>query len=197
MATIKAERRENISSRANRRLRKAGYLTASICGKEMKPVSLKVKRDELRRVIARHGRSSLFNIDLGAGETYTAMVKDIQYSPVTIEPLDVEFQKVSLSEEIKVNLEVKIAGKEAIENKRLILVQQINEIPVKGLPQDMPDYIEVDVSDLNLGDKISVGDIKYPKGIEPEMEKDQIVLSITASSINVADEEVQEEAEAK
>jgi large subunit ribosomal protein L25 len=60
----------------------------------------------------------------------------------------------------------------------------MDKILVTGLPQDIPDYLEIDVTDLNLDDKICVGDINYPDGIETEIEADKIVLMINEARLD-------------
>ncbi len=195
-ATMIIEKRENVNSRASKQLRKIGYIPASISRKGMESVSVKVKEDELIKGLSQYGRHYLFNLDFEGQERYTAIVKKVHYSPIKREVLTVDFQQISFSEEIKANLDIKIMGKEAIDFKKLLLMQQMDKIPVKGLPQDIPDCIEIDVTDLNLGDKICIADIKYPKGIEPEIKDDTIVLSINASKLNVKNtNEVKEEEE--
>ena len=194
-AIIKIEKREKTNSRASKQLRKTGYAPASISGKGMESVSVKVKADELNKSLSKYGRNYLFDLDLEGEKTYTAIVKKIEYSPVTRVILNVDFQHVSFNEEIKVDLEIKIVGRESIESKRLLLMQQMDKIPVKGLPQDIPDCIELDITDFNLGDKISIGDIKYPKGIEPEGESDKIVLSVNVANFKGTDEEEEKEEE--
>jgi large subunit ribosomal protein L25 len=60
----------------------------------------------------------------------------------------------------------------------------MDKILVTGLPQDIPDSLEIDVTDLNLNDKICIGDVKFPKGIETEIEVDKIVLVINETRLD-------------
>ena len=80
-------------------------------------------------------------------------------------------------------MDIKLVGKESVEFKKLLVIQQLNQIPVKGFPQDIPDFIEIDVTNLDADDKIVVSDIKYPKGIEPDIEADKIVLTINKPKV--------------
>jgi len=186
-ATIRIEKRVNVNSRANKRLRKAGYLPGSVFGKGIESFPVQVKEDEFRRSLSKYGRNYIFNLDLEGKETYTVIVREIQHSPVNRKILNIDFQQVSLTEEIKANLEIRIIGEGSIESKRLLLTRQMNTIPVRGLPQDIPDNIEIDVSGLEEGGKIYISDINLPKGIVVEVEDDQMVLSVNTTVSSVRD----------
>ena len=191
------EKREKVNSRASKQLRKIGYVPASISRKGRDSISVKVKQDELLKNLSKYGRNYLFDLELDGFEKITAMVKKMEYSGLKRELLNVSFQQISLTEEMKVNLDIRIIGKDTVEFKKLLVIQQLDQIPVKGLPQDIPDYIEIDVTDLDADDKITIGDVKYPKGIEPDIEADKIVLTINKPKVRSEDivEESDEEEE--
>jgi len=176
--TIAIEKREITSGKAGEKLRKIGYVPGAINRKGLESVSVKINKDELMKNIFKYGKNYLFTLDLEGKESYPAMIKEMQYSPIKREVLNVVFQQVSVTEPIKFDLNIKIVGKEALELKELNFVQQMDKIHVTGLPQDIPDFLEIDVTDLNMNDKICVSDVKFPKGIETEIEADTIVLVI-------------------
>lgn len=176
--TIAIEKREKANGSAGKKLRAIGYIPGAINRKGLESVSVKIKKDELMKNIFKYGKNYLFTLDLGGQESYPAMIKEMQHSPIKREVLNVVFQQVSVTEPIKFDLNIKIVGKEALEFKELNFVQQMDKILVTGLPQDIPDFLEIDVTDLNLNDKICIGDVKFPKGIESEIEADKIILVI-------------------
>jgi large subunit ribosomal protein L25 len=186
---IAIEKRNGTNSRLSRKLRNEGYLTASISGKGIESISVKVKEDEFRKALSSYGRNHLFNLDLAGEKTYTILVKEIQHSPISRKMLNVDFQAISLTEEAKADLEIRIIGKEIIDSKRLNLVRQMDNIPVRGLPQDIPDYIEIDVSKLDMGDKVDIGDLIFPKGIVADIDADKTVISVKAPTLITEDEE--------
>lgn len=177
-ATLVIEKREIANSRASKQLRKIGFVPASISRKGKDSISVKVKKEELIKSLSKHGRNYIFNLKLDGDDNISAIVKEMNYSPLKRELMSVNFQQISLTDEIKMNVEIKLIGKDSVEFRKLLVLQQMDQIPVKGLPQDIPDFIEIDVTDLDVDDKISVGDIKYPKGIQPDIEDDKIVLTI-------------------
>lgn len=182
------ERREKVSGNAGKQLRKIGYVPGAINVKGVDSLSIKMKEDDLLKTIAKHGKNSLFTLELG-DETYTTMIKEMQHSPVKRHVLNVVFQQVSITEKIDINLSIRVIGKEAVEHKGFIVVQQLDRIPVSGLPQNIPDFIEIDVTDLSVDDRISIEDIQFPEGIETEVERDQIVLVISESRLEESLEE--------
>ena len=111
---IKIEKRLDANSRKSKKLRDAGFLPGNICGKGMGSVPVTMKKDELKKVLLKFGRNAVFKLDMDGKETYTIIVKEIQYHPVSRELLHVDFQQVSLSEEIKSDVSIKIIGKELL-----------------------------------------------------------------------------------
>ena len=100
-----------------------------------------------------------------------------------------------MDEEIKVELDIRISGREEAESRRLLVMPQIDKIPVKGLPQNIPDYLDIDVASLNADDKITVGDIQYPEGITPDCETDRLVLVVSEAKTSAVEEAAEEEQE--
>ncbi|MGV8905591.1 MAG: 50S ribosomal protein L25 [Acetobacterium sp.] len=190
-AIIAIEKRDGCKAK---KLRTMGYVPGAINRKGLESVSVKIKQDELMKNMLKYGKNHLFTLDLEGQESYSAMIKEMQHAPMKKGILNVVFQQVSITEKIKFNLNIKIVGKEALELKKLHPVQQMEKIHVTGLPQDIPDFIEIDVTDLKLDDKICISDVKFPKGIESEIEADEIVLVINELRLEAIEEDVVDEA---
>lgn len=191
---LNVETREDISTQANNRLRKTGWMPGNIYGKSMESVAVSIRKDELRKNIAKYGRSAVFELILDGKEKYNVMVKDIQFTHVSQDLMHVDFHSISLTEETKANVPVRVVGDEMYEARRLLIQIQRDIIPVRGLPQDVPNFLEVDVKELNSGDNIFVSDVKFPSGITPELDDDQLILSVSEAKVHeVATEEEEEE----
>jgi len=185
---IKIEKRDVVNSRTSKKLRQKGYLPGNVYGKGIESMSIIVKEEELKKSLFEFGKNNLFNLVLEGKIISTVIIKDIQNSPVKGVPIHVDFQQISLTEDINAEVNIKIIGKESIELKKLFLIRQIDSIPVRGLPQNIPDEIEIDISNLNAGDSINVRSIKFPKGIVPEIELDHTVLTVNESITHDTDE---------
>jgi len=189
---LKAEIRQPQGSKANKRLRKDGYLPGSICSKNASAISIQLRSDELRKAIAKQGRLAVFKLEVGK-KKYNVMIKDLQTMPVTNDFLDITFQQVSLREEIKADVALRVLNIEKLEFQKLRLFMQIESLPVSGLPNDIPNAIEIDVADLQVGDSIYVKDLQLPDKITTDAEPEQVVLSVSAPKMHAIEEEVETE----
>jgi len=189
IGTLKVERRTNANGSASKSLRKTGYLPGSISCRGKDSISITVKADDLKKALASYGRNGLFKLSLDDG-AITAMVKEIQLSPVKGDMQHVDLQQVFMNEEIRAEVSIKIKGLEALELKKLMALRQLDEIPVKGLPQNIPDEIVIDVTNVNGVENINISDIKLPNGIITESSPEQTVISIV--ELRMAEENLDE-----
>lgn len=190
---IKIATREKSTKGANKLLRRNGYLPGSISCKGKDSISIALKRDEFIKSLRKNGRNSVFKLESPDKNSYTVMVKEIQYSPIKNEYLNLEFQQVSLSVDVNTDVVVKLLGAESLEAKRLIVNKQTNSILVKGLPQDIPDAIEIDVSNMKAGDSIFFSDIKLADGVTSDLAPEQLIVSVSESRVQeTVEEEVAE-----
>lgn len=195
-AILKVNLRETEGSKANKRLRKEGLVPGNVFGKGQPSVAVTIRQDELKKGLAKHGRFALFKLEADKGGLFDAMVKDIQVDPITREYVHVDFQQIKMSEEVKATVPVRIEGRESLEFRKLLVVHQIDAIPVKGMPQDIPNSLEIDGNKLNAGDNVFVNDIPYPAGIVPEINPELLVLSVSEAKVNRAESEEDTIAEA-
>lgn len=187
-AIINYKGRQNTNKGDKTALRKDGFLLGNISRKGLDSVSIAIKRDELRKALKTFGRNAVIKLTSSDSEEYTVMLKDIQTAPVTNEVLHVDFQQVSLTETVKSDVALEFKGIELLEAKRLLLNRHLEVVHVSGFPQDIPDTITIDVSTLEAGSSVLIGDLTYPKNITPELEADQIVISISEHKVQEADE---------
>lgn len=183
-AVLKITERKDVSKKENKRLQAKGYIVGVINQRGMDSIPVAVKKDEFRRVLKENGRNAILKLQDSDNNSYDVMVKTIAISPMKYEYHHVDFQKVSLTEAVKVDVTLKFVGTEFLEGKRLILNRQMDTILLSGLPQDIPDAIEVDVADKNGGDSISVGDLQLGKGITTDLDPAQTVASINEAKVS-------------
>lgn len=175
---LKIEQRPVVSARENKKLRNAGLIPGNIYGKGVISVPIAVRKDELRRCLVRYGRSAVIKLDMDGGKAYTVVIKEVQNEPVNGGYLHVDFQQISLKEELKTEVMIKIIGKEYLEGNKLFVNHQMDTIPVRGLPQLIPNAIEIDVTEMQIGDNIYVKDIKLPEGVALEIDSELLVLAV-------------------
>ncbi len=185
-AVMNIETRTSTNKGANNLLRKNGYIPGNIFGKGIESISIAIKKDEFTKSLKKHGRNSVFKLVTPNNEAYTVMTKDIQVKPIINELSHLDFQLVSLLEEIKMDVSIKIIGSEFIEAKRLILNSSVDSIPVYGLPHDIPHEIEIDVSNMKPGDNVIFSDLKLPDGITSDCDPELKIITIRGSRVQEA-----------
>src|SRR5690554_5862715 len=192
-ATLEVEVRKNITKAENKKYLNNGYIIGVINQKGLASIPIGVKRDAFRKVLKDYGRNAIVKLKDSDKNNYDVMVKSIELSPLKYEYYHVDFQKISLDEEIKVDVALKFLGGDLLESKRLILNRQMDTILVSGLPQNIPEAIEVDVSNKESGDNIFVSDLELGKGITAEVDSTLLVASITESKVEVEEEETEDQ----
>jgi large subunit ribosomal protein L25 len=172
---LKSARREGVGKGVARKLRTAGDVPAIYYGRGEEPLPLTVRARELEGIL--HGAAgSNVIVDLqvtgaAAGER-KAILREVQRHPVRGDILHADFQHISLTEKITVEVEVALEGTPTgVKDGGGILEFLLREIEIECLPTDIPTHVTVDVSHLNIGDSVHVSDIKVEKAVvltEPE-----------------------------
>lgn len=177
-AILNIEKRTSTNKGANKLLRRNGYLPGNISGKGVESISIALRKEEFKKSIKDFGRNAVFKLVVANDEAYTVMAKDIQVAPVINEIEHLDFQLVSLSEEINQEVAIKTIGTEFLELKRLLLNNHVEVLTVNGLPHDIPHEIEIDVANMESGDSILFKDIKLPDGITSETDPELKIISV-------------------
>ncbi|NLK99939.1 MAG: 50S ribosomal protein L25 [Clostridiales bacterium] len=194
-ATLKVEVRKEVSKKENKKLLNNGFIIGVINQKGLESIPVAVKKDEFRRALKDNGRNAIFKLEDSDKNSYDVMVKTIDLTPMKYEYHHVDFQKVSLTEEIKVDVALRFIGSDLLKQKRLILNRQMDTILIAGLPQNIPDAIEIDVTDSGNGDSIYVSDLKLAEGLSTDIDPTQLIASISeAKAAAVETEEDSEDA---
>lgn len=184
-------------SRAARRLRREGRVPGVLYGGDGEPLSFDVDARELRIALASSG--AVLELSLG-DETRTAVVKETQRHPVTGLTTHVDLVRVRLDVAITATVPVEIVGSENAPGVKEggVLEQQAREVEIEALPTSIPEVLEVDASNVEIGDTVFVDSIPVPEGVTLVGEGlDEVVLySVTAPRLSTeADEGVETETE--
>ncbi len=181
---IKTELRAVPSKRSNNELKKNGYILGNIVGKGIASTAVAVKKADFRKALAESGRNSVLTLDISDDQQYSVMVQEIHREPLKNEITHVDFKVVSFTEKMKQEVVIKIIGTEMLEPQKLRVNSHVNSIVVEGLPQGIPDEIEIDVSDLEDGESILFGDIKLAEEITSDLAPEQKILTVVGSKMN-------------
>jgi len=200
---LNANVRTNTGNGAARVLRREGNIPAVLYGRGIESVSLSVNIKELENALKKGSiGQSLFNLKVQNGDTYskTVMIKELQYHPLTLNFLHADFYEIAMDRKITVNVPVVTVGKsQGVELGGLLQIIR-RELEVTCLPTLIPESIEIDVTDLDIGDAIHAEDIPLPDGIEIQTDVNFTVVTILAPKVEGAGEEeegLEEDAEGK
>lgn len=199
---LKARNRSETGKGAAKKMRASGEVPAVMYGHGIEPRPLAVKKDELQDVI--HGEAGLnVLIDLQVVEgkekdSHLVMIKELQKHPLKERLLHVDFLKVARDEMVTMKVPISISGEESSVGLRAggTLQHNLWEVEVECLPTEVPDHLFADISDVAIGDHLSVGDLKPVPGITIITEDEDVVLTILAPRLAVEEEVAEEEAEA-
>ncbi len=182
-----------------RRLRRTGQIPAVFYGPGTESVLLSVNISDIDRVLKK-GRIGqvLLNLvipDNGETSTKTAMVKELQIHPVARNFLHIDFYEIAMDSKIVVNVPIITTGKsKGVEIGGILQIIK-RELEVQCLPLDVPKSIEIDITDLNIGDSIHVGDIPRQNEVEFLDDENFTVVTIVIPKIEEEEEPVEEEEE--
>lgn len=160
---LKAEKR-TLEGRKVKKLRKEGILPGNVSGKKIKSEAVQVNLKDFEKTFKEIGETGLLTLVVGTEEK-PVLIHNLQYHPITDEPLHVDFLQVDLKEKVEAEIPVELVGESPAEKQALgTVVQYINEIKVESLPGDLPEKFEVDVTALaEVDQSIFVKDLKYDK----------------------------------
>ncbi len=182
--TLEVQKREECGKGGARGLRREGFIPAVMYGVGKKPHVLKIIRSDLLRLIHQHRiETAVINLKIKNEDKklkgYPCLIKELQYEPVKGDIIHVDFNQISLTEAIKVNVPVVARGEPmGVRQEGGMLEHILWEIEVECLPKDIPEKIEVDVSNLKINDVIHVNDLGVPSGVKVLNDPEAIVLSV-------------------
>jgi len=182
---LSLEERKAIGGGRVKRLRKTGYIPAVIYGQGAESVATQVKASDFREFLSRNGRNAVFTTEFAAEQDFSMLVKDIQYNAFRNDIVHVDFQRVSLDENIRTEVPVRVFDGDKINKADSVIVHQLNSVTVECLPQDVPPYIVADVSGMTPGHSLTAAQLKLPFGISLITNPNDVILSVTGSNLEL------------
>lgn len=191
-SSFRFEERKEIGGGKANRLRRNGYVPAVVYGRGMEPVPVKVKVSDFREFLTKRGKNSVFATEFAAENDFSALLRDVQYDPVTKDVIHADFQKVSLTNKMHAKVPVKLIGRERIEREGNVVVHQFDEVTVECLPQDVPKYISADITGMTPGRSLTAAQLKLPDGVVLVNSPKDVILSVTGGKRDLEVDKVDE-----
>lgn len=189
MFELKAEKRDpKIKSKA---IRKSGKIPAVFYGGKTESTPISISKVDFDKVWKKAGESTVVTINTEGGKSVDTLIHDVQFDPITSEPIHSDFYVVDKTKKVKVHVPLEFIGvSSAVKELGGTLIKVLHEIEIESLPGDLPHVLEIDISTLVAIDShLAVKDIKLPKGVIAITGGNETVASIAAQR-----EEKEEEA---
>jgi large subunit ribosomal protein L25 len=186
---LEAREREGRGKNDARRLRAQGFVPAVLYGGDGGNSVLAVPDRVLDYTLTHVGDNALYDLSVG-GRSLTARVVDVQRNPVSGRLVHVDFAPVNMREKIVVTVPVAVVGEAQGVTDGGVLQQVAYEIEVETLPGDIPDQVELDVSALNVGENLTLGDLRLPEGVVLQSDPEEVAATVTAPT-EISEEEME------
>jgi len=193
---LSSEIRTQTGKGSARKLRSTGKLPAILYGPETDPIMLTLDCTELRKALkGKSAETVLLNLRIDSGkkgQSKKVMIKEIQKDPVERDYLHVDLFEISLKKELEVDIPIHLVNTPIGVSEGGILQHVRREVKVSCMPDDLVDKIDVDVSGLDIGQSLHIGDISFPSGLKSLEDVDVTIVTVVAPAKVAEEEEVEE-----
>lgn len=184
---LQAKRRESGKRSTLSQLRKDGQLAAVLYGYQMGSTPISLSYKETAKAVQKHGYTSVFKIDVD-GEQVNVVLTEIQRDALRGHVKHVDFLAINMKEELEVEVPITLTGTPVGIKQGGVITQPNHTLKVRVNPSDMPDAIEIDVSELAVGDTLSVGNVRDRfKNFVIVNDDDYTLATVTPPALEEAD----------
>ncbi len=167
---ISAVIREDVGKGASRRLRRSGKIPAVLYGGDKEPVALTMDHTEILHATENESfYSSIQEIQVEDGRTQQVVVRDLQRHPFKQQILHMDFMRVLASEVLRISVPLHFVGEEdspAGKTSGVVIQHQVTDVEIAALPKDLPEFLDVDLSELDAGGSVMLSEISLPEGVK-------------------------------
>lgn len=194
MDVLKAERRDQ--SEKAKRLRREGYITGNVCGKEIEgSIPVKMEKKAVNHVLGKNRKGAQIALDID-GEVHNVLIKGISYNALDNIVEEIEFQALVKNQKVQSVAEIVIENRDKVEDG--VVQEQLEEIEYRALPEHLVEKIVLDVGDMKVGDVLRVKDLDIAKNEAVDVITDpeaQVVIVTAVKAAASSEEETEAEAE--
>ncbi len=176
--TVKAKTRQDLRGSVNNKLRREGRVPAIVYGKEKEPLAVSVDSLELLKTLRDEGKNAIISLDVEGDSPRQVMFHEYQIEPLRNELYHADFYIVDMSTEVDVQVPIHVEGNAQGVQDGGILSQPLHELSLRAKPNEIPNEIQVDVSNLEVGDSFLVSDLKEAKNYEITEDESTTIVTI-------------------
>jgi large subunit ribosomal protein L25 len=185
---IEVHKRDTVGKNISRKLRSSGWIPAVVYGGGKEPVPVQLQRkmflDTLRGGAS---ESSLFLLTMAdSGQQRHAMIREMQVEPVKNRLLHIDFQRVLMTERVKIMVPVELSGTAVgVKTEGGVLDFVTREVEIESLPGNIPEHLSLDVTNLHLGQHVEASELELPHGVKLITEGDRVIVSLGHARLEV------------
>ncbi len=178
---IKATRREGRGKNDSRRARRAGQVPVTIYGGAGEAVAALAQLSDLAAILRSDtGRNTIFTVDIDGGEATEVMFADRQIDPVRSRLVHADFKRLVKGQKIEATVPLRLVGEPiGVREEAGVLEQIIREIEIRCQPRDIPEHLDVDVTNLGVHQVLHVSDIPATADVEILAEPDTVIATVS------------------
>lgn len=193
--TLRADAGRPTGSRASRRIRREGQVPAIVYGKDRDPLAITVDHRELRAVLTTEaGTNALISLEVGKDKILT-LARVVETHPYRREIRHVDFVTIALTDTVSAEIPVHLVGEAVGIRAGGVLSTARTTVEIEALVTNIPSYVELDISELEIGDALRIGDLPVIEGVTYLEDPAYTVVSVTVPAALEAEESADEELE--
>ncbi|MEM7352521.1 MAG: 50S ribosomal protein L25 [Acidobacteriota bacterium] len=192
---LEVQPREAMGKNANRRLRAVGQVPAVVYGGKQEPVAIQVDERKVGEILrSGTGSNTVFQLKLGGTDkSRHAMIREMQTDSISGAMLHLDFQRILMDQKVKVMVPIELHGEAVGVKTEGGLVDFVTrEVEIECLPNQIPTHLDLDVTDLHIGQHVEAGDLELPEGVSLH-DAERVIVSVAMRQLEAADEEAEED----
>ena len=200
LTEVIAESRELSGSSASKKLRRSGKVPGIVYGSDEKPVLIQLDHNQISLALdVESFHSSILELSIGSAKE-KVLLRDYQMHPFKRQVNHIDFQRVDEKKRLHTNIPLHFIGEEdspAVKMAGGLISHILNEVEITCLPKDLPSFIEIDLSDLEIGNSLHISQLSFPDGVEPVLhgQDDPVVVSAIKPKGVAAEDEQESDVE--
>ncbi len=197
---VVATSRSTQGTSASRRLRLTGRVPGIVYGSTDAPVSIELDHNDLFHALRKEAfHASILDLEIDGAAASSVLLRDVQMHPFKQQVLHIDFQRVAANEKIHVRVPIHYVNADsspAVKLSANVISHVMNDIEVTCLPKDLPEFIEIDLGNLEAQGAVHVSDLKLPEGVTVTPQAEEVIATATMPDEMVEQEIVQPAVEA-
>lgn len=191
-AELRAEMRDSKSGSGLNQLRNNGRIPGVVYGMNQQNELIHVDQSDLIQVLRHNGKNGVLDLSLQGGRNEKVMIAEIQREHIKGQILHLDLKRVNMNKPIHTHVPITLVGQTEGAKQGGVLQFQLREVEVRCLPTHIPESIPLYVSELNIGESLTIADLEIPSGTEIQHELDEVVVSVAAPRMQPVEEDQNE-----